>query len=166
MLGNWLLLTGMGAALGRRAGRLRTPLAVLVAAKVLLAVHRPDIPAPLAPRRAFLRGAEIGVTDTVITSFVLLAPYCLTLGYLLPLASLVAGPQKESAQIGWVYFLDNVGMVAGGVAFTFFLVYWLDPFTIVYLAAADLAKAFPTDDYRRYILQLIAVMALTGGRQG
>ena len=93
VLGNWMLLAGLGAALGRNVGRLRAPLAVLIAAQALLAVL------PLAQvfllrtlrDAVFVRGAEIGVTDTVISSFVLLAPYCLVLGYLLTLASQVLG---------------------------------------------------------------------------
>ena len=35
----------------------------------------------------FVRGVEIGVTDSVVCCFVLLAPYCLAVGYGLTLAS-------------------------------------------------------------------------------
>ena len=40
----------------------------------------------------------------------------------------------------------------------------LDFSTMPAPSPADLAKAFPTDDYRRYILQLIAVMAFVDGK--
>src|SRR5512137_410166 len=38
ILGNWFLLTGLGTWLGRRAGRLRNPLRVLVGAQILVAL--------------------------------------------------------------------------------------------------------------------------------
>ena len=38
----------------------------------------------------FLRGAEVGVTETVASCFVLLAPYCLVTGYVLTVACQVA----------------------------------------------------------------------------
>ena len=84
----------------------------------------------------FVRGVEIGVTDTVVSCFVILAPYCLAVGYTLPLASWVLAPDRGAAGIGRVYFLDNAGMVVGGLLFTFALVNWLDHFAILCLSAA------------------------------
>jgi spermidine synthase len=144
VLGNWMLLAGLGAALGRNVGRLRAPLAVLIVAQALLAAL------PLAQvfllrtlrDAVFVRGAEIGVTDTVISSFVLLAPYCLLLGYLLTLASQVLAKREDAAGIGRVYFLDNLGSVLGGVLFSFLLVERLSHFGILYVPAAlNLAAA-------------------------
>jgi spermidine synthase len=144
VLGNWMLLAGLGAALGRSVGRLRAPLAVLIAAQAVLAVLPPAQVFLLRTLRdaVFVRGAEIGVTDTVISSFVLLAPYCLLLGYLLTLVSQVLARQQDAAGIGRVYFLDNLGSVLGGVLFSFLLVERLSHFGILYVPAVlNLAAA-------------------------
>jgi spermidine synthase len=137
VLGNWMLLAGLGSALGRTAAGLRRPLVVLVAAQALLAVLPPAQVFLLRTLRdvVFVRGAEIGVTDTVISSFVLLAPYCLALGYLLTLASQVLSGRRDAAGIGRVYFLDNLGSVLGGALFSFVLVERLSHFGILYVPA-------------------------------
>ncbi len=118
--------------------RLKSPLAALVAVQVLLAVLPIGDVFLLRTLRnvIFVRGVEIGVTDTVVSCFVILAPYCLAVGYALPLASWVLAPDRGAAGIGRVYFLDNAGMVVGGLLFTFVLVNWLDHFAILCLSAA------------------------------
>ena len=93
LLGNWLLLSGLGCWLGRTAGRLRNPLGVLIWALILVAIL------PLAQvfllralrNVVFPRGAMVGVVETVVSSFVLLSPYCLVSGYLLTLACSILG---------------------------------------------------------------------------
>ena len=84
----------------------------------------------------FVRGAEVGVTETVVSCFVLLAPYCLSVGYLLTLSTGILSPADEPAGIGRVYFLDNLGGIGGGLAFAFLLVPWLNHLQILCLAAA------------------------------
>ena len=135
VLGNWLLLTGGGSYLGKVSPKLEDPIAVLIVAQILVAVL------PIADvfllrtlrDQFFVRGAEVGVTETVLSCFVLLAPYCLIAGFLLTLASLIlARDEKEPASIGQVYFLDNVGDVVGGLLFSFVLVWLFDHFQILY----------------------------------
>lgn len=135
VLGNWLLLTGFGSALGRTAARLHRPVAILILAQIFIAL------VPLADvfllrtlhNRVFLRGAEVGVVGTALSCFVLLAPYCLTAGYLLTLACRLLARRDEPASIGQVYFLDNIGDVLGGLLFSFVLVHLLGHFGILYL---------------------------------
>jgi len=137
ILGNWFLLTGLGAMLGRTVGRLSRPIAVLVVAQVLVAVL--PIVDVLAVRTlpgiVFVRGAEIGVTQAVVSCFVLLLPYCLITGYLLALACRLLASKKDAASIGQVYFLDVLGDIVGGLAFSFVLIHLLDHFSIVYIPA-------------------------------
>jgi spermidine synthase len=88
VLGNWMLLTGIGSTLGKTVSRLRSPIGVFIAAEVLIALL------PIADvfllrwlrNVVFLRGAEVGVTETVASCLVLLAPYCLVTGYVLTVA--------------------------------------------------------------------------------
>jgi hypothetical protein len=84
VLGNWMLLTGLGSYLGKTASRLAAPVTVLVVAQAAVALL------PLADvfllrtvrDMVFVHGAEVGITETVVSCFVLLAPYCLLIGYL------------------------------------------------------------------------------------
>ncbi len=87
-LGLWLLLTGLGTSLGRTADKLRNPLAVLFAAQIFIAViPLAQVFAVRALRNVvFVRGAEVGVTGTVVSAAVLLLPFCLVAGYMLTLA--------------------------------------------------------------------------------
>jgi spermidine synthase len=174
VLGNWLLLTGIGSALGKTAARLKRPVTALILAQILVAVlplvdlfalrclqNEAVQKALLGGRVLFIRGAEVGVTETVASCFVLLAPYCLTTGYLLTLACLVLTSEKRRASIGQVYFLDNIGDVLGGLLFTFVLVYLFEHFGILYFPAllnlvfAGLVAAL----FRRLILTVTAVVA-------
>ena len=172
VLGNWLLLTGGGSYLGKISPKLKDPIAVLIVAQILVAVL-PIVEVFLLRTlrdRVFVRGAEVGVTETVLSCFVLLAPYCLIAGFLLPLASLIlAEDKKQPASIGQVYFLDNVGDVVGGLLFSFVLVWLFNHFQVLYfplllnlLLAAWVAIRFA----RRMLLALaaaatVAVVGLT-----
>jgi len=137
ILGNWLLLTGVGSYLGKTASRLNRPLTVLVIAQVLVAVLPiADVVAVRTLRNAiFIRGAEVGITETVVSCFVLLLPYCLIAGYLLTLACSLLTRQSGPASIGQVYFLDNLGDIGGGLLFSFVLIYLFNHFGILYVPA-------------------------------
>jgi len=124
MLGNWLLLTGLGAWLGRNTGKRQNffsvgliLLAVLPLVQVVLLRMLRNV--------VFLPGATLGVVETFAGSFAVLLPFCLVSGYLLTLACGLTG------NIGGVYVADSLGSVAGGVVFSFVLVRWFDHFTIL-----------------------------------
>ena len=88
ILGNWLLLTGAGAWLGRASGRLRNREGAFVGGLIFIAV------APLVQvfllavlrNAVFGRGIQVGLTETVLASFVMLLPFCVASGWLLTLA--------------------------------------------------------------------------------
>lgn len=138
VLGVWLLLTGLGSALGLTAGRLRRPLGLFLLSQLFIALL--PIVAVLLLRGlrnvVFVRGAAVGVSETVLVCVVLLAPYCLLTGYLLTLASRIVPAREAPGGIGRVYFLDSLGGVVGGLLFSLLLVTWLDHFQILYVAAA------------------------------
>lgn len=137
LLGNWLLLSGVGAWLGRTDGRLRRPAGVLGGALVAVAVL------PLAQvfvlralrNVVFLRGAMVGVTATVAGSLVLLAPYCVLSGYLLTLGCSIVGRGGSASGAGRVYVADSLGSIVGGALFSFVLVRLGDHLGILCAAA-------------------------------
>lgn len=138
ILGNWLVLTGAGAYLARLSRRLRRPLSLLIAGQVVVAV------APVASVYAlrvlhnvvFIRGAELGLTEAAVSSFVLLLPYCIVGGGLHTLACTLLSKRRDAHGIAGVYFLDSIGGVIGGLLFTFVLVFLLGHFGILYVSAA------------------------------
>ena len=145
VLGNWLLLMGIGAWLGRTSDKLQNPLAVLVVMQILVAVL-PLVQVFLlrALRNVvFIRGAAVGVSETVHQRF-RLAAAVLPRGGLCPDAGvLVVWRAKQGASgIGHVYVADSIGSIVGGVLFSFVLVRFLDHAGIlVYPAVLNLLVA-------------------------
>jgi spermidine synthase len=94
ILGNWLLLTGAGAWLGRKADRLRHPIRALVWSQIMVALLPPAQVFLLRTLRnqIFVRGSAVGVTETVLSSFLLLLPYCVVSGFMLTLACALLNP--------------------------------------------------------------------------
>jgi spermidine synthase len=133
VLGLWLLLMGIGAWLGRTSERLRGQFTALAVIQMLVAVL------PLAQvfllralrNVVFIRGAAVGVTETVSAAFVLLLPYCLLAGYALTLACSILGREQGPAGIGRAYVADSIGSIIGGVLFSFVLVRSLDHIAIL-----------------------------------
>ena len=133
VLGLWLLLMGIGAWLGRTSEKLRNPLATLAIIQMLVAVL------PLAQvfllralrNVVFIRGAAVGVTETVGAAFVLLLPYCVVAGYALTLACAILARQQGPAGIGRAYVADSIGSIIGGILFSFVLVRSLDHIAIL-----------------------------------
>ena len=165
-LGNWLLLTGAGAWLGRNlvrrdgAGRLfitgqiavaLLPLVQVVAVRVLRDV-------------VFVRGAAVGVTGTVLGSLALLAPFCLVSGALLTLACGWLARVGDREGLGRVYLADTAGGIAGGALFSFVLVPWFDHFALLcFPAFLNLALAGLLAWHRRVWLLLQAAVILAAG---
>jgi spermidine synthase len=136
-LGLWLLLTGLGTSLGRTANKLRNPLAVLFTAQILIAViPLAQVFAVWALRNVvFVRGAEVGVTGTVLSAAVLLLPFCLVAGYTLTLACSILNRRGDASGAGRVYVADSLGSVAGGALFSFVLVRFLDHIALLAVPA-------------------------------
>ena len=136
ILGNWLLLTGLGSWLGRTAGRVRHPQRVLALLLVFIAVLPLAQVFTLRELRnvIFLRGEAIGVSGTVIASFLWLAPFCILSGYTLTLAC-GATAAGEPGAIRRVYVADSAGGVLGGVLFTYVLVPRLDHLALLSVPA-------------------------------
>ena len=154
MLGNWLLLTGIGAWLGRKSDKLRQRETVFITGLLLVALL------PLAQlvllrllrNVVFLRGTTLGVGEIFAGSFALLLPFCLVTGFLLTLACGLTG------NIGGVYVADGIGSVAGGVVFSFVLIRYFDHFGILCVPAVLTLVA--AGCYRRW--RLVAVLLCLG----
>jgi spermidine synthase len=143
-LGNWLLLMGLGAWLGRASDKLRHPLAALAVAQVLTALLPLALVFLLRALRnvVFIRGAVVGAGETFLSALLLLLPYGLVAGFALTLACSLLARENGVSGIGQVYVADSLGSIVGGVLFSFVLVRFLDHIGIlVYPAVLNLLVA-------------------------
>jgi len=188
LLGNWLLLTGVGSWLGRTTREAKKPLRLLVPSQLLAAVMPLlQVVALRALRNiVFTRGAMINTGQTVLASLVVLAPFCLVSGYMLTLACSILTRRTEdddrvarvmpgrkpyhaeALEIGRVYVADSLGSILGGVLFSFGLVLVLDHFSALCVPAAlNLALAaamawrWRARKFAYIALALLAGLALT-----
>ncbi|MCX7825252.1 MAG: fused MFS/spermidine synthase, partial [Verrucomicrobiae bacterium] len=151
ILGNWLLLTGLGAWLGRRVTGLASPRRALIISQLLIAL------VPLAQvfllralrNLVFGRGVMVGVVEILVSSCLVLLPFCLVSGWMLTLACAILAAREGAEGIGRVYVADSIGSIVGGLVFSFVLVQLLDHIGILYapallnvLVACALAFAF------------------------
>jgi spermidine synthase len=149
ILGNWLLLTGLGGVLGRHAGRVRHRtrwlLWALVGTGFLPAIQ---IAAVRIAKGLLTAGVMVGIGEAFWLSFAVLLPFCILSGFLLAAFSGLASARRDWRQIGDVYVLDTLGGIAGGFLFGIVLVRFAAPFHIAtllvvmnLLAATVLARA-------------------------
>jgi spermidine synthase len=185
VLGVWMLMTGIGASLGQTATRWRWLITAFILAEILIALL------PIADvfllrwlrNVVFLRGAEVGVTETVAACLVLLTPYCLTTGFALTAACQIASlakpdaltlalsrptfgrcPERGHEGIGRVYLFDNLGNVFGGVLFLAVLAQWFNHFGMLYFAGLPnllFAGLLATAANKRYLAASIIVILAT-----
>lgn len=150
-LGSWLLLTGIGAWLGRATGRLREAAVAFVAGLMAAALLPLGQVAAVRLLRdsVFARGAAVGLPETVLGCMAALLPFCLVSGALLTLACQLADGGGRGRSLGEVYVADTLGSLAGGVGFSFALVPWFDhfgllcfPATLMLLAAGLVAHQY------------------------
>ncbi|MBI5686226.1 MAG: fused MFS/spermidine synthase [Verrucomicrobia bacterium] len=164
ILGNWLLLTGAGAWLGRASGRLRNREGAFIAALIFIAV------APLVQvfllavlrNAVFGRGIQVGLTETVLASFVVLLPFCVASGWLLTLACSAVTGKSGASGIGRVYVADCIGSIAGGALFSFVLVRFFDHLGILFFPALLnllLAGALAVWFGKKLLLAVAAILA-------
>ncbi len=165
VLGNWLLLTGLGSFLGRYVDRLRRPIEWVLCAQVGIAILPGiEIFGIRMVKRFLPPGLLVGIGEAFWASFALLLPFCLLSGFLLALFCGLASTRRDWRQIGHVYVLDTLGGIAGGLIFAFWLVHFFAPFQIAafllvlnLLAALYLAHAAGRRVMRGIVLTVLLI---------
>ncbi len=147
ILANWMLLTGAGSFLGRRADKMRNPGRVILMIQLLMGI----LPVVIAFLLYFLRGQlfmpgkMMSMIEVFYISFLLLLPFCLISGALFTILCSVLSAADGKNRIGSVYGLESIGSMTGGTLFNFLLVYYLDTFQcLAIVIAVNLAAALIT----------------------
>ena len=129
MLGNWMLLTGLGSFLGRRPGPAVSPVRKIILCQAASALLSPALLVAIRlVKQFFLQGIQPGIGAATIVSIALLAPCCLLSGFLLTRFGGLVADREGAAKIGHVFVLDTLGYVVGGLLFSFCLVHYFSPF--------------------------------------
>jgi spermidine synthase len=84
----------------------------------------------------FTHGESPGFYPVFFYILTLSAPYAFLIGFLLPYSLSVIRRHGGEFSSGKLYITDNVGDVAGGVLFSFILVYLLSPFQIIVITSS------------------------------
>jgi len=138
ILFNWLVLGGIGtiltrritrdlwAATANRLGWLSLILAGMPAVQILAIRFLRDV--------FFIHGSSVGFYPTLSYTFLIIAPYCLMIGFVLPFSLFVIRAENPDYPGARIYIIDNLGDVSGGALFSFVLVFLVTPLKAVFLA--------------------------------
>jgi spermidine synthase len=137
----WLFLTGIGSLLARLSKK-PTPtmyalLNVLIATWPLLQI----VVIRTFRDRVFVHGAAPDFYAIFFYIMSTTAPYCILVGFALPYALQVLKVRGSKFTAGDLYINDSIGDIAGGILFSFVLVYWVKPFTALALTSGLLIIA-------------------------
>ncbi len=161
ILFNWLVLGGIGTILARwvirdlwvatanRLGWLSLILAGMPAVQILAIRFLRDV--------FFIHGSSVGFYPTLSYSFLIMAPYCLMIGFVLPYSLFVIRAEKPDYPGARIYIIDNLGDVSGGALFSFALVFLVTPLKAVFLANLPLLLTAFLLLYRNFFRSRIAI---------
>ena len=76
----------------------------------------------------FVQGSSVGFSPTLAFAGMVVAPYALLIGFVLPYSLFILRSTDRKYPASWIYALDSLGAAIGGAAFSFALVTLLTPF--------------------------------------
>jgi len=136
ILGNWLVLEAIGAFfLGKQIEKIRPKLGAFVVIQLLISLL---FPLMIYLTRIFKGimgvavGEGLGLLPILYSSFLILLPISLLHGAAFTFACKIHSEitQKRAASIGRVYVYETLGVLIGGVAFTYLLIPYFHSFEI------------------------------------
>ncbi|MBW1643486.1 MAG: hypothetical protein JRJ76_11660, partial [Deltaproteobacteria bacterium] len=82
----------------------------------------------------FTHGADVGFYPTFSFIFLLIAPYTILVGFVLPYSLFVIRNEDPDYSGTRIYITDNIGDVTGGALFSFALVYLVTPLLAIFIS--------------------------------
>ena len=159
----WLMLNGVGSLISRIV---KISTASTYSLIILLIALWP-LPQLIIVRyfrdMLMIHGSSPGFYQIFFYISVTTAPYTLLTGYILPCALDLLKANYYDFTSGELYITDNIGDILGGVIFSFFLVYWLNPFKTIAVTSSILILIslylFIKD--KKHILIVISLMVVS-----
>ena len=142
LLANWMILTGVGAFLGRYLGKGERDL--LPGLLMLLATvpYATVLGLRLLRNIVFPVGVMVGIVPILWSSFILLIPCCVLSGSAFALLAGLKSRTGQPGSIGFLYAWESIGSVVGGILFSLIFFHFLNTFqSLAALMALDLAAA-------------------------
>src|SRR3990167_3265845 len=136
ILGTWLFGVAFGAATGGRiVDRLREHASVFIFVMVLICVILPLELILIRVLRHILNvpaGQYIPILSLLFSSIFIITPFSFTIGLIFPIAcKVIRGFTRDSAaDIGFMYIMESIGSLTGGLLITFVLISRFQSFTI------------------------------------
>jgi spermidine synthase len=140
VLGVWLLATGIGSLLGTLlTSRVRVEQALLLGHIFLALMPFGQVAAIRGFPLLWVRGELVGLTSAVVCSALILVPFCLVSGAMIPLAGALLEGKGTTRK---VYIVDTIGDICGGLLFSLVFVYALSHWdSLVVLGFLNLVAA-------------------------
>lgn len=136
ILANWLVGGAIGSfVLGRFTDRIRDKAAMFSTCQLVLSVL---LPASIIAVRFIKNALNVSPGEIIpffpmlLSSFIILAPFCIILGFMFSLACRMYEVRSHlgAISIGKVYVLESIGAMAGGVLASFILIRLFNSFQI------------------------------------
>jgi spermidine synthase len=168
ILGNWMVLTGIGSYVGRlfeRVRKLRDLATILVGFLAILPLLTLFLLRYLR-NIVFPVGTMIDIVQILSSSFILLLPYCLVSGSAFALFARLVSEESRTNRITSVYAWESLGSVIGGLLFNSLLIFFLNAFqSLVIILVVDLAIALTLSlssgaSRTRFLIPIIALVVL------
>jgi spermidine synthase len=141
---NWLVLEAFGSFfVGRRAERSRNPRAAYAGMTILFSLSLPAMVYVVRVLRNLLGlsiGEGIGIAPVLCSSFLILLPVSVFHGALFTFGCRMYASlsTSDAGSVGRAYVYETLGTIAGGIAWTYFLIPHFHSFdTAFWLAAAN-----------------------------
>jgi spermidine synthase len=131
VLANWMLLTGTGAYLGRFFRTTRNHLSFVVFLQLLITLLPILTLVKLDLWHALVlpEGTMAGLTQIILASFIIQAPFCLLNGFLFSAYSSVVADTGLTDPAGRSYAIEATGSIAGGILVNFLILWIFDAIT-------------------------------------
>ena len=136
ILGTWLFGVASGAATGGRiASRFKNHLSAFIVILVLMCAILPLEIVSIRVLRIILNvpaGQYIPMLSLLFSALCIITPFSFAIGFIFPTGcNVIRGFTSDSAaDIGFVYILESIGSLIGGLLFTFVLIARFQPFAI------------------------------------
>ncbi len=137
ILFSWLVQGGIGTFFSQLYIKRGSPSAKFLCFLSLLVASLPALQILLIRELRdvlFIHGSSVGFYHTFAFVFFTTAPYALLIGFVLPYSLFVLRAFRPDYPGTYVYMVDNLGDIAGGAFFSFFLVYFFSPFQSVFIS--------------------------------
>lgn len=133
VLSNWMIFTALGAGLGRniiiRADSRAFPGLALLLLNILAILI--VVLVNILKNVVFPPGSQASIYQVLFSSAIIMMPFCLLSGYLFTWLSVTFSKDFKINMIHKIYAAESAGSVAGGIAVSFLMVYFLKSLQIL-----------------------------------